>query len=77
MITIKTTKGENEYGAAELHIAEHTPHTTMLLGIEMLVETLLKEVPTQNIDDLLTDLKRIYIRDNGGKDDEKKNKNNN
>lgn len=65
MITIKTNKGENEYGGAEINIAKGTPHTTMLLGIEMLIEALLKEVPEQNIDDLLADLKRIYERDNG------------
>jgi len=61
MITIKT---ENE-NRALLNIKKGTPHITMLLGIEMLIEVLLKEVPTQSIDDLLEDLKRIYIRDNG------------
>lgn len=62
MITIKKTKNND----AELIIELGTPHTTMLLGIEMLIEALLEEVPEQNIDDLLADIKRIYIRDNGG-----------
>ena len=60
MIIIQT---ENE-NRASLDIKAGTPYITMLLGIEMLIEALLKEVPTQNIDDLLWDLKRIYIRDN-------------
>lgn len=60
MITIKTVSENN----AEITIAKGTPHTTMLLGIEMLIEALLKEVPSETIDDLLGDLKRIYIRDN-------------
>lgn len=61
MIIIKT-ENENE---ASLDVKKGTPYTTMLLGIEMLIEALLKEVPSQTIDDLLEDLKRIYIRDNG------------
>ena len=65
MITIKTTQG-NEYGGAEIKVAKGTPHTTMLLGTEMLIEAILKEVPTMSIDDVLEDLRRIYIRDNGG-----------
>ena len=63
MITIKTIP-EDKYGRAEINIVKGTPHTTMLLGIEMLIEALLKEVPTQSIDDVLADLKRIYERDN-------------
>lgn len=62
MITIKTTK--DKWTEAEIKIDKNTPHTTMLLGIEMLIEALLKEVPEQNIDDLLADIKRIYERDN-------------
>lgn len=61
MIIIKT-ENDNE---ASINVKKGTPHITMLLGIEMLIEVLLKEVPTQSIDDLLEDLKRIYIRDNG------------
>lgn len=63
MITIKTVK-EDKYGRAEMVIAKNTPYTTMLLGCEMLIEALLKDVPNQNIDTILEDLKRIYIRDN-------------
>lgn len=63
MITIKTIDDNN----AELKIKARTPHTTMLLGIEMLIETLMKEIPN-DIDTILEDLKRIYIRDNGGND---------
>lgn len=64
MITIKTV--EDEYGKAELKIDKGTSHTTILLGIEMLIEALLNDVPEQNIDDLLEDIRRIYIRDNEG-----------
>jgi len=66
MITIKTIP-EDKYGRAEITISKNTPYTTMLLGCEMLIEALLKEALEQNIDDLLADLKRIYIRDNGVK----------
>jgi hypothetical protein len=65
MITIKTIK-EDKHGRAEMTIAKGTPYTTMLLGCEMLIESLMKENTCKNIDDLLSDLKRIYIRDNGG-----------
>lgn len=61
MITIRTIDNNN----AELTIEKGTPHTTMLLGIEMLIETLMKESSTDlNIDVLLNDLKYIYERDN-------------
>lgn len=61
MITIKTIDKNN----AELNIAKGTPHTTMLLGIEMLIETLINDSSANlNIDDLLADLKQIYERDN-------------
>lgn len=61
MIKIKTISENN----AELIIEKGTPHTTILLGIEMLIETLMKESSADlNIDVLLSDLKRIYIRDN-------------
>ena len=62
MITITKTDNND----AELIIKKGTPYKTMLLGIEMLIEALLDEVPEQNIDDLLDDLRRIYIRDNEG-----------
>lgn len=60
MITIKTIDNNN----AELTIKKGTPHITYLLGIEMLIESLLKQVPSMSIDDILSDLKRIYERDN-------------
>lgn len=60
MITIKTIDKNN----AELHIDKGTPHTTILLGIEMLIETLIQESSANfNISDVLADLKRIYERD--------------
>jgi len=61
MITIKTLENNN----AEIKIEKGTPHTTMLLGIEMLVEALMNESSLKlSIDDLLNDIKRIYERDN-------------
>lgn len=64
MITIKTDK-ENKYGGAEMIIEIGTPHTTMLLGIEMLIEELINDSSANlNIDDVLVELKRIYERDN-------------
>lgn len=61
MITIKTIDKNN----AELNVAKGTPHTTILLGIEMLIETLIKDSSGNlNIDDVLEDLKYSYERDN-------------
>ena len=61
MITIETIDENN----AKLIVDKGTPHTTMLLGIEMLIETLLQESSLDlNIDYLLEDLKKIYERDN-------------
>ena len=65
MITIKTIDNNN----AELHIEKGTNNTTILLGIEMLIEALL-DTTDNNIDDLLEDLKRIYIRDNKEKNND-------
>ena len=59
MITIKEIDKNN----AEIKIDKCTSHITMLLGIEMLIEALI-ESSGINIDYLLTDLKRIYLRDN-------------
>lgn len=69
MITIKTLKDNS----AELHIKEGTPYTTYLLGIEMLIESLLNEVPTITIDYVLDDIKKIYVGDccNKGEENEK------
>ena len=62
MITIKTIDSNN----AELKIEKGTPHTTILLGIEMLIDTLIKESSANlTIDYVLEELKRIYERDNG------------
>lgn len=66
MITIKTIDENN----AEMHMDKGTSYITVLLGIEMLIESLLNET-NGNIDDLLSDLKRIYIRDNVLKDSDK------
>ena len=64
VITIKTIDDNN----AEINIPKGTKHTTILLGIEMLIEVLLEQSSGNlTIDDLLDDIKRIYLRDNGGK----------
>ena len=72
MIIIK----EIDKNKAEIKIDKGTSHITMLLGIEMLIEALI-ESSNINIDYLLSDLKRIYLRDNKVKlflteDDKKK-----
>lgn len=72
MIIIKEIDKNN----AEIKIDKGTSHITMLLGIEMLIEALI-ESSNINIDYLLSDLKRIYLRDNNIKlflteDDKKK-----
>lgn len=64
MITIKTVDNNN----AELKIEKNTPHTTLLLGLEMLIEATIKET-NMSIDDVLEDIKTIYIRDNGGENE--------
>ena len=61
MITIETKENDG----AELKISKGTPHTTILLGIEMLIESLIQDSSANlNIDDILIDIKRIYERDN-------------
>lgn len=72
MIIIKEIDKNN----AEIKIYKSTSHITMLLGIEMLIEILI-ESSNINIDYLLADLKKIYLRDNKTKlflteDDKKK-----
>ena len=72
MIIIKEIDKNN----AEIKIDKDTLHITMLLGIKMLIEVLIKS-SNINIDYLLTGLKRIYLRDNKVKlflteDDKKK-----
>lgn len=59
MITIKTMKNNN----AALKIKQGTPYTTILLGCEMLIEVLIKQTK-MDVDFVLEDLKRIYLRDN-------------
>lgn len=62
MIIIKTENDNN----ASLNIRKGTPNTTILLGIEMLIEVLINESSANlDIDYVLEELKRIYIRDNG------------
>lgn len=62
-------KNENEKDVS-LNIEKGTPHTTMLLGIEMLIEALINESSANlDIDYVLEELKRIYIRDNGEKNE--------
>lgn len=64
MIIIKTENDNN----ASLNIRKGTPNTTILLGIEMLIEVLINESSANlDIDYVLEELKRIYIRDNGEK----------
>ncbi len=60
MITIQTVDDNH----ATLKVDIGTPHFTMVLGIEMLIEALIEEVKDLTIDSLLADLKRIYERDN-------------
>lgn len=66
MITIKTTTKDN----AELIIKKGTPRVTMLLGLEMLVEAIIKETG-YDIDFVLKEIKRIYERDNKGNGEKK------
>lgn len=64
MITIKTDKNQ-KYGGAVLKIEKGTPYTTVLLGAEMLIEHLVNNhEPKNDIDWVLSDIKRIYERDN-------------
>lgn len=66
MITIKN---ENDNDVS-LNIEKATPYITMLLGIEMLIEVLINESNGNlDIDYVLEKLKRIYIRDNGVKNE--------
>ena len=62
MIVIKTQKNNN----AILKIKQGTPYTTILLGCEMLMEALINQTKI-DVDLVLEDLKRIYLRDNGEK----------
>lgn len=57
------THEQMEQMSYKIKIDKSTSHITMLLGIEMLIEALI-ESSNINIDYLLADLKRIYLRDN-------------
>lgn len=63
MITIKTIDNDK----AELRIDKGTPNTTILLGVEMLVEYIVNSNDLMDINFVLNELKRIYLRDNGDK----------
>lgn len=65
MITIKTLDNDR----AELYIQKGTPNTTILLGVEMLVEYITNSNDLMDIDFVLNELKRIYLRDNEDKDE--------
>jgi hypothetical protein len=65
MITIKTLDNNK----AELRIDKGTPNTTILLGVEMLVEYIVNSNDLMDIDFVLNELKRIYLRDNEVKDE--------
>lgn len=65
MITIKTLDNDR----AELRIDKGTPNTTILLGVEMLVEHIVNSNDLMDIDFVLNELKRIYLRDNEVKDE--------
>lgn len=67
MITIKTIN-DNKYGAVETVIAKNTPYTTLLLGAEILVEQLIEYAPNNDINWVLDDIKRVYMRDKDGKE---------
>ena len=58
MITIKETSNNG----AEIHIYEGTSGTTIILGIDMLVEAIVKDIG-MSIDEVLKEVKRIYERD--------------
>lgn len=67
MITIKTVN-DSKYGAVEVSISKNTPYTTLLLGAEILVEQLIRYAPNNDIDWVLDDIKRVYMRDKDGKE---------
>ena len=67
MIKIKTVD-DNKYGTVKVNISKDTPYTTLLLGAEVLVEQLIKYAPNNDIDWVLDDIKRVYMRDKDGKE---------
>lgn len=59
MITIKNLENDQ----VELKIQKNTPYKVFLVGLVMLLEALVKET-NMSVDDILSDIKRIYLRDN-------------
>lgn len=63
MKTIKII--QNDDGSVLLKAKKGVNLSTLIVGIEMLIETILVDDSFQgNIDDILDDVKRIYVRDN-------------
>lgn len=63
MKTIKII--QNDDGGVLLKAPKHTNFSTFILGIEMLIETLMADESFHgDIDDILDDIRRIYVRDN-------------
>lgn len=55
---------EQENGSVILRANKGIKWATFITGIEMLIETIEENAETNyNIDDILEDLKRIYLRD--------------
>jgi len=67
MITIKSLENEQ----AEITIEKGTDSITIFLGIQMLIEALIEQRTDLTIDLLLNDLKTIYLRDSGDKNDKR------
>jgi len=65
MIIIKQLENDQ----AELTIEKGTDSITIFLGIQMLIEVLMEQQNDLTIDGLLNDLKTIYLRDSGDKND--------
>ena len=59
MITMKNLENDQ----VELKIQKNTPYKVFLVGLVMLLEALVKET-NMSVDDILSDIKRIYLRDN-------------
>lgn len=59
MIKIHTNKDDT----VQINISKGTPHQEFILGLEMLIEVIIEETG-MSIDDVLSDVKQIYERDN-------------
>ena len=63
MKTIKIIQNDN--GEVLLKAEKGVNWSTLIVGIEMLIETIMDDDAFfGNIDDILDDVKRIYVRDN-------------